>query len=114
MSSACISHENKLGQVVQKPINANPRLKIKKEVYFSSSKKLFSANIRQKKLNCYSKVEKVKPKFTLILVRTTGPRSAGSVLEFQQNEPQNQQKIVTRVNNKAAAISKTMELPGDK
>ena len=41
-------------------------------------------------------------------------RSVGSVLEFQQNEPQNQQKIVTRVNNKVAAISKMMELPGDK
>ena len=38
-------------------------------------------------------------------------RSVGSVLEFQQNEPQNQQKIVTRVNNKVAAISKMMELP---
>ena len=33
---------------------------------------------------------------------------------FQQNEPQNQQKIVTPVNNKVAAISKMMELPGDK
>ena len=31
-------------------------------------------------------------------------RSVGSVLEFQQNEPQNQQKIVTPM----------MELPGDK
>ena len=41
-------------------------------------------------------------------------RSVGSVLEFQQNEPQNQQKIVTPVNNKVAAISKIMELPGDK
>ena len=41
-------------------------------------------------------------------------RSVGSVLEFQQNEPQNQQKIVTPVNNKVAAISKMMELPGDK
>ena len=38
-------------------------------------------------------------------------RSVGSVLEFQQNEPQNQQKIVTPVNNKVAAISKMMELP---
>ena len=37
-------------------------------------------------------------------------RSVGSVLEFQQNEPQNQQKIVTPVNNKVAAISKTMAL----
>ena len=36
-------------------------------------------------------------------------RSVGSVLEFQQNEPQNQP-----VNNKVAAISKMMELPGDK
>ena len=36
-------------------------------------------------------------------------RSVGSVLEFQQNEPQNQQKIVTPVNNKVAAISKMME-----
>ena len=34
-------------------------------------------------------------------------RSVGSVLEFQQ-------KIVTPVNNKVAAISKMMELPGDK
>ena len=41
-------------------------------------------------------------------------RSVGSVLEFQQNEPQNQQKIVTLVNNKVAASSKMMELPGDK
>ena len=42
-------------------------------------------------------------------------RSVGSVLE-PQNEPQNQQKIVTPVNNKVAAISKMMELhvPGDK
>ena len=40
--------------------------------------------------------------------------SIGSVLEFQQNEPQNQQKIVTPVKNKVAAISKMMELPGDK
>ena len=41
-------------------------------------------------------------------------RSVGSVFEFQQNEPQNQQKIVMPVNNKVAAISKMMELPGDK
>ena len=41
-------------------------------------------------------------------------RSIGRVLEFQQNEPQNQQKIVTLMNNKVAAISKTMELTGDK
>ena len=41
-------------------------------------------------------------------------RSVGSVLEFQQNEPQNQQKIVTLMNNKVAAISETMELLGDK
>ena len=41
-------------------------------------------------------------------------RSVGGVLEFQQNEPQNQQKIVTPVNNKVAAFSKMMELPGDK
>ena len=41
-------------------------------------------------------------------------RSVGSVLEFQQNELQNQQKIVTLKNNKVAALSKTMELPGDK
>ena len=41
-------------------------------------------------------------------------RSVGGVLEFQQNEPQNQQKIVTLMNNKVSAISKTMELPGDK
>ena len=37
-------------------------------------------------------------------------RSVGSVLEFQQNEPQNQQKIVTQVNNKVADISKMMEI----
>ena len=36
-------------------------------------------------------------------------RSVGSVLEFQQNKRPNQQ-----MNNKVAAISKTMELPGDK
>ena len=41
-------------------------------------------------------------------------RSVGSVLEFQQNKPQNQQKIVMLMNNKVAAISKTMELPGNK
>ena len=41
-------------------------------------------------------------------------RSVGSVLELQQNEPQNQHKIVTLVSNKVAAISKMMELPGDK
>ena len=41
-------------------------------------------------------------------------RSVGSVLKFQQNEPQNQQKVVMLMNNKVAAISKTMELPGDK
>ena len=41
-------------------------------------------------------------------------RSVGSVLEFQQNEPQNQRKIVTPMNNKVAAISKMMQLPGDK
>ena len=41
-------------------------------------------------------------------------RSVGSVLEFQQNEPQNQQIIVMPMNNKVAAISKMMELPGDK
>ena len=46
-------------------------------------------------------------------------RSVGSVLEspgleFQQNDPQNQPKILTLMNNKVAAISKTMKLPGDK
>ena len=41
-------------------------------------------------------------------------KSFGSVLEFQQNEPQNQQKIVMLMINKVAAISKMMELPGDK
>ena len=50
---------------------------------------------------------------------TIGPqrvhnRSVGSVLEFQQNELQNRQEFVTLMNNKAAAISKTIELPGDK
>ena len=39
-------------------------------------------------------------------------RSVGSVFEFQQNEPQNRQEFVTLMNNKAAAISKMMELPG--
>ena len=46
--------------------------------------------------------------------RTYINRSLGSVLEFQQNEPQNRQEFVTLMNHKAAAISKTMELPGDK
>ena len=41
-------------------------------------------------------------------------RSVGSVLEFQQIEPQNHQEIVTLMNNRVAAVSKTMELPGDK
>ena len=41
-------------------------------------------------------------------------RSVGNVLEFQQNEPQNRQKIVMLVNNKVAAIPKTIKLPGDK
>ena len=41
-------------------------------------------------------------------------RSVGSVLEFQQSELQNRQEFVTLVNNEAAAISKTMKLPGDK
>ena len=41
-------------------------------------------------------------------------KSVGSVLEFQQNEPQNQQKIVMKMNNKVAAISKMMLLAGDK
>ena len=41
-------------------------------------------------------------------------RSVGSVLEFQQNNPQNWQKIVMLMNNKVAAIFKTMELPADK
>ena len=40
--------------------------------------------------------------------------SVGSVLEFQQNEPPNRQEFVTLMNNKAAAIFKTMELPDDK
>ena len=40
-------------------------------------------------------------------------RSVGSVLEFQQNDPQNRQMIVTLMNNKVAAITKMMELPGD-
>ena len=35
-------------------------------------------------------------------------RSVGSVLEFQQNEPPNQQKIVMLMNNKVASISETM------
>ena len=41
-------------------------------------------------------------------------RSVGSVLGFQQIEAQNWQELVTLMNNKAAAMSKTMELPGDK
>ena len=41
-------------------------------------------------------------------------RSVGCVLEFQQNEPQNRQTIVTLMNNKVAAIPKTIKLPGDK
>ena len=41
-------------------------------------------------------------------------RSVGSVLEFQQNEPQNRQEFVTLMNNKAPAIFKTVELPADK
>ena len=41
-------------------------------------------------------------------------RSVGSVLEFQESEPQNWQKFMTLMNNKAAANSKMMELPGDK
>ena len=35
------------GPVVQKPIKANPRLKINREVYFSTSKMLFTTDIRQ-------------------------------------------------------------------
>ena len=43
-------------------------------------------------------------------------RSVGSLslLEFQQNEPQNPQKKPDTDENKVAAIPKTMELPGDK
>ena len=41
-------------------------------------------------------------------------RSVGSLVEFQQNDPQNRQKNLTLMNNKVAAILKTMELPGDK
>ena len=56
--------------------------------------------------------------FSVLLCKREGftkiNRSVGSVLEFQQNEPQNQQKIVTPMNNKIAAISKMIELPGDK
>ena len=56
--------------------------------------------------------------FLVVLCKQEGftkiNKSVGSVLEFQQNEPQNQQKIVTLMNNKVAAISKIMELPGDK
>ena len=48
------------------------------------------------------------------IIQGEGSSGKGSVLEFQQNEPQNQQKIVTPMNNKVAAISKIMELPGDK
>ena len=65
-----------LGLVVQKPINANPRLKINQQVYFSTSINLFSAYNRQKftlevvniEKQKLAKVEKkMKPKFTLIL-----------------------------------------------
>ena len=41
-------------------------------------------------------------------------RSVGSLLEFQQNDPQNRQKKSDTENNKVAAILKTMKLPGDK
>ena len=42
-------------------------------------------------------------------------RSVESLLEFQQNEPQNRpKKNVILMNNKVAAIPKTMELPGNK
>ena len=46
--------------------------------------------------------------------KITKNKSVGSSLEFQQNESQNRQEFVILVNNKAAAISKTMELPSDK
>ena len=36
-------------------------------------------------------------------------RSVGSELEFQQNEPQNQQKIVTLVNNKVVINNLVLE-----
>ena len=52
--------------------------------------------------------------FSIALKAGRVHRPVGSVLEFQQNEPQNQWKIVTPMNNKEAAISKMMELAGDK
>ena len=56
----------------------------------------------------------IREDILVLLCNTNINRSVGSMLEFQQNEPQNQQNIVTPVNNKVAAVSKMMELPGDK
>ena len=41
-------------------------------------------------------------------------RSAESELDFQQNELQNRHEFATLMNHKAAAISDTMDLAGDK
>ena len=66
-----------LGPVVQKPINANPSLKINQGVYFSTPKccltQIFGTTLHQKKSsilknkNKQKKVENMKQKFTLIL-----------------------------------------------
>ena len=68
------------GLVVQKPINANPRLKINPGVYFSTPKcfstLIFAETLHQRKSilenqnkqkKLLPKVENTKPKFTLIL-----------------------------------------------
>ena len=71
---------------------------------------IFSAFVNYHIMLC---IEFLSLRIFLVLL-TKINRSAGRVLEFQQNEPQNQQKIVTPMNNKVAAISKMSELPGDK
>ena len=58
------------GPVVQKPINANPRLKISQGVYFSTSKccsTLIFGKTKISERNFHQKVENMKQKFTLIL-----------------------------------------------
>ena len=45
-SYACLQAIYLSGPVCQKPINANPRLKISQGVYFLHSQMLFSADIR--------------------------------------------------------------------
>ena len=51
-------------------------------------------------------LQKFTPHFKILDPRLN--RSVGSVLEFQQNELQNQQKIVTLIKDKVAAVSKMM------